>query len=73
MNKSSQVKPEQLCLISMETLFQLADEKQSVWWANRKMLWSAAFFQNWNARQLRNYLRNGWIMGVRRGKDGELR
>lgn len=68
MNKSSQVKPENLCFISMETLFRLADEKQSVWWTSRKMLWSAAFFQNWNARQLKRWLENGWIMGVRRGE-----
>ena len=73
-SKSSQVKPENLCFISMETLFRLADEKQSVWWTSRKMLWSAAFFQNWNARQLKRWLENGWIMGVRRGElMGEIK
>ena len=66
MNKSSQVKPEQLIKIfSMERLFQLADTKQSVWWTHRKRLFPAAFFQNWNARQLRNWIDNRWIMEVK--------
>ena len=66
MNKSSQVKPEQLIKIcSMERLFQLADMKRSVWWTPIKQLRPAAFFQNWNARQLRNWIREGYIMEVK--------
>ena len=66
MNKSSQVKPEQLIKIcSMERFFQLADMKKSVWWSHRKMLWSAAFFQNWGARQLNRWIIEGWIMEVK--------
>ena len=65
MNKSSQVKPEQLIKIcSMERLFQLADMKKSVWWTPIKQLRPAAFFQNWNARNLRNNLVYGNIMEV---------
>ena len=66
-SKSSQVKPEQLIKIySMERLFQLADMKKSVWWGinNDGRLWPAAFFQNWNARCLRNTIENGYIMEV---------
>ena len=64
-NKSSQVKPEQLIKIcSMERLFQLADMKKSVWWTPIKQLRPAAFFQNWNARNLRNNLVYGNIMEV---------
>ena len=65
MNKSSQVKPEQLIKIcSMDRLFQLADMKKSVWWTPIKQLRPAAFFQNWNARNLRNNLVYGNIMEV---------
>jgi hypothetical protein len=67
MNKSSQVKPENLCFIGIETLLELADDRQSVWFTPLKQLRPAAFFQNWNARYLLNSLRNGTIMGVRRG------
>ena len=65
MNKSSQVKPEQLIKISMDRLFQLADEKKSVYCVHRKRLWPAAFIQNWNARQVRNWTREGYIMEVK--------
>ena len=64
-SKSSQVKPEQLIKIcSMERLFQLADMKRSVWWTPIKQLRPAAFFQNWNARNLRNSIANGYIKEV---------
>ena len=64
MNKSSQVKPENLCFIGIETLLELADDRQSVWFTPLKQLRPAAFFQNWNARNLRNNLVYGNIMEV---------
>ncbi len=65
-SKSSLVKPENLIPIkSMDRLFELADMKKSIWWTGRKILWSAAFFQNWNARQLNHWIKHHYIMEVK--------
>jgi hypothetical protein len=62
--RTADVKSENLRYMSMNRLFQLADERKSVWWTSRKRLWSAAFFQNWNARQLKRWLDQGWLLEV---------
>ena len=71
--KSDLIEPQHLKPIeSMDRLFLLADKKLSVWWihdgTHSGRLWPAAFFQNWNARHLRNYINNRYIMEVTKGE-----
>ena len=50
--------------LTMERLFQLADENKSVYWVHLGKKRPAAFMQNWNARQLHRMIKDGGLVEV---------